>query len=160
MTKEEKAQYDRQYRAKNKEKIRLRNIAYNESEAGRAMQKRAREKRKQYHVEYCRRPEQRAKEKARRHIRENKLSPKYCIVCEKTKSIIEFSAWNISKDGRSYICRECEGRHKKELGCSTKNVLTAMVMRPYTNLSRYDLIEHPYLIEANKFLILLKQLTK
>lgn len=158
--KEQKAEYDRKYRAANREKIKLRNKHYNESEAGRAMQKRSREKLKKYHVEYCRKPEQREKEKIRRHVREKKLLPKFCIVCETTKPIIQFAAWDISKDGRSYLCKECENKHQKEYGCSTRNVITAMVMRPYTSLTREDLMEHPYLIEANKFLILLKKLTK
>lgn len=160
MTKEEKSEYDREYRIKNKERIRLRNKAYNESEAGRAMQKRSREKRKQYHNEYCRKPEQREKEKNRRHIRENKLKLKHCIGCSNTKPIICFESWSVSKDGRHYLCKDCENKHKKVYGCSTRNVITAMVMRPYTNLKREDLLNHPYLIEANKFLILLKQLTK
>lgn len=160
MNKEEKAEYDKKYRAKNKEKIRLRNQAYNKSEAGRAMQKRAREKRKEYHVEYCRKPDQRVKEKLRRHIRENKLRPKLCIVCNEIKPIIYFECWTISEDNRSYLCKECENKHRHIYGCSTRNVLTAMVARRYTNLTRQDLIKHPYLIEANKFLILLKQLTK
>lgn len=162
MTKEEKAEYDRQYRLKNKESIQLKKKLYNESTAGREMQKRARQKRKQegYHNAYCRKPEQRQKERARRHIRENKLGSKLCIGCEETKQILEFEHWSISKDDRHYLCKECEKRHKIEFGCSTRNVITAMIMRPYTNLTRQDLIEHPYLIEANKFLILLKQLTK
>lgn len=155
-----KAEYDRLYRLKNKEKIKAKKVLYNQTIDGRAMQKRAREKRKEYHKEYCRNPEQRQKEKVRRHIREKKLSLKHCIVCDNSKHIIDFSAWDISEDGRSYICKTCEHTHQIDLGCSTRNVLTAMVMRPYTNLTRRDLIKHPYLIEANKYLILLKQLTQ
>jgi hypothetical protein len=55
--KEEKAKYDRLYRIKNNEKIKNRNKKYNSSPAGRAMQKRNREKFKEYHLEYCRKPE-------------------------------------------------------------------------------------------------------
>lgn len=47
-----KAAYDRNYR--NTEKRKATAKAYNESPAGRAMQKRQREKKKQYHNEYCR----------------------------------------------------------------------------------------------------------
>ena len=58
-TKEAKRLYDIEYRRKNKEKIKARNIRYNESPAGRAMQKRHREKQKEDHLEYCRTPEYR-----------------------------------------------------------------------------------------------------
>ena len=160
MTREEKAEYDKKYRERKKEELRLKKKLYNQSENGRAMQKRQREKRKEYHLDYCRNPIQRQKEKLRRHIRENKLIPKFCIVCSKTKPIIEFEAWDICEDGRSYICKDCEKEHKKVLGCSTKNVITAIVMRRYSNLTRSDVVKHPYLVEANKFLILLKKLTK
>ena len=53
-SKEKKRLYDIEYRRKNKETIRNKNIIYNESEAGRAMQKRARDKQKESHLEYCR----------------------------------------------------------------------------------------------------------
>lgn len=157
----EKAIYDSEYRSKNAEKLKASKADYAKSEAGRQMQKRQRLKNKLsgYHNEYCRRPEQREKERLRRHIRENKLGDKFCIVCEKTKSILSFEHWSISPDNRSYLCKECEIEHQKEYGCKTKNVITAMVMRPYTNLTREDIVKHPYLVEANKFLILLKQLT-
>lgn len=158
--KRQKAQYDREYREKNREKIRLRKIAYNESPAGRAMQKRHRDKSKVYHVEYCRKPEQRQREKHRRHIRENKLGEKHCIGCDKTKKILDFECYNVFPDKRLYLCRDCESEHRELLGCSTRNVMTAIVMRSYTNLTRYDIAKHPYLIEANKYLILLKQLVK
>lgn len=160
MTKEEKSAYDREYRLKNKEKIRLKKIAYNLSESGRAMQKRAREKRKSCHNEYCRKPEQREKEKIRRHIRERKIGFKICIGCDTEKTFLDFEFWDISKDKRHYLCKECESKHKKIYGCSTRNVITSMVGRRYTTLNRRDIIEHPYLIEANKFLILLKQIVK
>lgn len=159
-SKQEKAEYDRKYRERKKEELRIKKQAYCQSPAGRAMQKRNRDKRKQQHNEYCRKPDQRAKEKHRRHKREGKLKLKYCIVCDLSKPIIEFAAWDICKDGRSYLCKECEKKHKTEYGCSTKNVITAMVMRPYSNLTRKDIVEYPYLVEANKFLILLKKLTK
>lgn len=63
-TKEEKVEakrlYDIEYRTKNSEKIKKRMQTYNSSPAGRAMQKRNREKFKQSHLEYCRTPEYRA----------------------------------------------------------------------------------------------------
>jgi hypothetical protein len=52
MTKEEKRLYDIEYRRKNKERIKERQKKYNESPAGRATQKRQREKRKKYHADY------------------------------------------------------------------------------------------------------------
>ena len=52
--KEIKRLYDIQYRLKNEDYIKARMQLYNESTAGRAMQKRNREKFKQNHLEYCR----------------------------------------------------------------------------------------------------------
>lgn len=158
----EKAAYDSEYRSKNADTLKVKKSEYAKSQAGRKSQRKQRAKKKLsgYHNEYCRRPEQREKERLRRHIRENKLGEKFCIVCEKTKSILLFEHWSIRPDNRSYLCKECESEHQKEYGCKTKNVVTAMVMRPYTNLTREDIVKHPYLVEANKFLILLKQLTK
>lgn len=62
-TKEQKIEakrlYDIEYRAKNTERIEARRKAYEKSPAGRAMQKRNREKFKQSHLEYCRTEEYR-----------------------------------------------------------------------------------------------------
>jgi len=52
--KEKKRLYDIEYRRKNKEAIKQRNKKYNESPAGRAMQKRNRDKFKHKHLEYIR----------------------------------------------------------------------------------------------------------
>lgn len=49
-----KRQYDIKYRKKNSERITERTKAYEKTPAGRAMQKRNREKFKQSHLEYCR----------------------------------------------------------------------------------------------------------
>lgn len=54
-----KAEYDKEYRVKNRERINERTQDYNSSPAGRAMQKRNREKFKQSHLEYCRTEEYR-----------------------------------------------------------------------------------------------------
>lgn len=54
-----KSEYDKIYRKKNANKIKERNRLYDSSPLGRAMQKRNREKFKQYHLEYCRTPEYR-----------------------------------------------------------------------------------------------------
>lgn len=53
-----KADYDRDYCKTEKRKASARN--YNETPAGRAMQKRQREKNKESHLEYCRTPEYKA----------------------------------------------------------------------------------------------------
>lgn len=57
--KEIKRLYDIQYRERNKDERKAKMKAYNESPAGRAMQKRNREKFKQSHLEYCRTEEYR-----------------------------------------------------------------------------------------------------
>lgn len=56
----DKRLYDTEYRKNNFEKVRLRGVKYNESIAGRATQKRSRDKRKQQHLEYCQTPEYKA----------------------------------------------------------------------------------------------------
>ncbi len=58
--KKEKAEYDKQYREKNREVLKKKNQAYNKTKAGRATQKRNREKMKEKHLAYCRTPEYRA----------------------------------------------------------------------------------------------------
>ncbi|WP_374440526.1 hypothetical protein [Epilithonimonas sp.] len=160
MTKEEKAEYDRKYREKNKEKIRLKKKLYNESEAGRQMQKRARGKRKEYHNEFCRRPEQRQKEKNRRYLKLGQNKLKNCLVCHLDKPIIEFKFGEIFHDKRYYLCKECEKKSFEETGLRTKGVIQAITTRCDYRLSRQDIAEHPYFIEANKYLISLKKLTK
>lgn len=58
--KEIKRLYDIEYRKKNHDYVEARRKAYEKSPAGRAMQKRNREKFKQHHLEYCRTPEYKA----------------------------------------------------------------------------------------------------
>lgn len=160
VTKEEKREYDKLYREKNKEKIRLKKQIYNQSELGREMQKRSRENTKEYHNEYCKKPEQRLKEKLRRHKRENKIHLKYCLGCEKEKQIIEFPQGDIFEDKRYYLCKECERISFEKTGLKTKGVIQAIHTRSKYKLTRQDIAKHPYLIEANKYLISLKNLTK
>lgn len=52
--KEAKRLYDIEYRRLNKEDIKIKKQAFCETPQGRAMQKRARDKRKEKHLEYCR----------------------------------------------------------------------------------------------------------
>lgn len=160
MTKEEKREYDKLYRLKNKEKIKLKKQLYNLSESGRATQKRSREKRKDYHNEYCRNPEQVLKAKKRRHIRENKTELKLCLCCEKNKPIIEFEFAEIFPDNRYYLCKDCEKKSFQLTGLTTKSVITAITTRSKYKLRRPDIAKHPYLIEANKYLISLKKIIK
>ena len=161
--KELKAEYDKEYRKRKSEEIKLKKKLYAQSEKGRAMQKRQREKRKEYHNAYCRTPEQREKEKKRRHIRENKIDLKICIVCNKEKQIIEFENFPVFPDRRNYQCKECEHKQQKELGLTTRNVLQCFrsgLIKSKSKLKISDIVKYPYLIEANKYLLLLKQLTK
>ena len=163
MTKEEKRIYDIAYRAKNRELLKAKKKAFNETDAGRRTQKRAREKRKDYHNEYCRKPEQREKEKHRRHIRENKLGFKVCLRCGIEKNILDFESYLCFPDGRLYHCKSCEENDKKELGITIRGTMQAIRMSSLKmggNLTRKDMAKHPYFIESYKYLILLKQLTK
>jgi len=159
--KEIKAEYDRQYRLKNKERLRAKKQAYCESEAGRLMQKKQREKRKEYHNEYCRKPEQRALEKVNRHKREGIFGKtKFCIVCEKTKPVLEFSGFLVYPDKRCHSCKECEAKHKKELGVTARSAIQAIVTLSDYKLTRRDIAKHPYLIESKKYLIYLNKTLK
>ena len=166
MTKEEKREYDKEYRRKNKESLTLKKKMFCESESGRAMQKRQREKNKKsgYTNDYNAQPEQRKKERYRRYKRlygEDWIDKtKHCIGCNERKFFLEFEGYSFFPDGRNYLCKECESEQQKKYGYSTRGTMTAMVMRKYTSLTREDIAKHPYLIEANKYLILLKQLTK
>ncbi len=164
-TKEEKAEYDRKYRERKKEEIRLKKKIYSQSENGRAMQKRRREKIKEtgYHNEYMKKPEQRLREKKRRHIRENKLIEKICIICNKTKTHIYFESFLVFPDKRNYQCKECEDLQKKELGITTRQVLQSFrsnLTKTESKLKISDIAKHPYLIEVNKYLLLLKKIIK
>jgi len=164
MTKEEKREYDKEYRLKNKEMLRLKKSKYYQENKEQIYSKqkvlRDNDKARAKHAEYCRGSEQREKEKRRRYIREGKTATKQCLECKEEKQVIDFEHWAICEDDRHYLCKTCEKKHQKELGCTTRGVVTAMVMRRYSNLTRRDVAKHPYLIEANKYLILLKQLTK
>jgi len=160
--KEKKAEYDRIYRIKNLEKINANKKAYNESQAGRLMQKKSREKRGQEKQnEYCKKPDQRQKERIRRYKINGTLGIlKFCIVCESNKPILEFRGSRIYEDRRYHLCLSCESTHKKELGVTTKGIIQAIVTRCNYRLTRQDVAKHPYFIEANKYLITLKKLVQ
>jgi len=165
MTKEQKREYDREYRLKNKEKLKLQKSTYCKSEAGRLMQKKQRAKNKLsgYHNEFCRKPEQREKEKLRRYIRENKTQLKKCLLCNNEKQIIEFNSFPVFPDKRNYQCKECQYKQEADLGLTTRQVLGCIrsgLIKTESNLKISDIVKYPYLIEANKYLLSLKQLIK
>lgn len=160
--KELKAEYDRNYRLLNKEKLQQKAREYNQSKAGREMQKRQRQKNKEsgYHNAFCRKPEQREKERQRRYIRLNQLENKFCIVCETNKPKIDFTASRIYEDGRMYLCKQCDKLHEKEFGVTTKSVIQVVVTGCDYKLSREDVAKYPYFIEAKKYSIILNKLIK
>jgi len=165
MDKQQKAEYDKKYRERKKEEIRLKKKLYCESESGRSMQKRQRQKNKEsgYHNEYCRKPEQREKERKRRHIREGKTDLKTCILCNNKKQKIEFNSFSVFPDKLNYQCKECEYNQQLELGLTTRNILQYIrsnLIKTKSNLKVSDVAKYPYLIEVNKYLISLKKLTK
>jgi len=38
---------------------------------------------------------------------------KFCIMCEKLKSVKQFKPYKMSDDGRYFICNDCDYRHRK-----------------------------------------------
>jgi len=163
MTKEEKREYDKKYRELKKEELDMKKRLYNQSDAGRLMQKKAREKRKisGYTNEYNKKPEQREKEKLRRHIRENKTLLKKCLLCNNEKQIIEFNSFPVFPDKRNYQCKECQYKQEIDLRLTTRQVLGCIrsaLIKTESNLKVSDIVKYPYLIEVNKYLISLKKL--
>lgn len=161
--KKAKAEYDRLYRLRNRERIKERNRIYNESEAGRAMQKRQRQKNKEsgYHNAFCRKPEQRQNEKKNRYKRRGILGlKKLCTGCSKDKFVMEFQSMRVFPDGRNYLCNDCEDYQQRELGVSTKGTIQLLVSTCDYRLSRYDFAKHPYLIESRKYLTTINKLLK
>lgn len=155
-----KAEYDRKYREENSTIIKAKKIVYNESPAGREMQKRARGKKKEYHNEYCRKPEQRTKERFRRYRREGKDKLKQCLTCLKEKPLIEFASGKIFHDGRYYLCKECDSKSIEETGIKTKRAIYTISSVSKYKLSNKEIAENPYMIEAKKYLLSIKNLTK
>ncbi|TSE11262.1 hypothetical protein [Aquimarina algiphila] len=160
-----KREYDKEYRKKNFERIKKRNQQYNKTEEGRATQKRNRENRKDKHLEYCRKPDQKEKTKKRDferyHQRNHGLDvfdrKKRCLVCEKEKSILDFLYTSLTEDNRMYLCKECEAYQNHMYSINTKNTVTAIVMYSKGRLTRRDVLKYPEFVEAKKFYILLKR---
>lgn len=90
--KEKKRLYDKEYRRKNKELIAKKKKAYNETSAGRKMQKRARDKRKDKHLEYCRQEDYRKNKKEYDRIRlaKNKYGEYWesIIICNEIEKLV------------------------------------------------------------------------
>lgn len=64
----EKASYDREYRARNREELRAKKAAYYAENHDREKEREYRKRTMKRHVEYCRRPEYRVKKKAYDHV--------------------------------------------------------------------------------------------
>lgn len=159
--KEKKAEYDRKRRLLKKDEIKAKKKAYNESPAGRAMQKRAREKKCQKkHNEYCKLPEQRQKERLRRRKRTGTDQLKYCLCCNSFKQKIEFQSARIFPDGYYYLCRECEKESFKTTNQSTRSAIQAIVTLSDGKLTRQDVAKYPYFVECKKYLISLNKYLK
>lgn len=166
---ENKRLYDIQYREKNKENLKQKKKTYNESKAGREMQKRNRDKFKQSHLEYCRTPEYKSwkREYDQEHVFKTKygekewLKTKECINCNETKLVKNFAYSKFYPEGRLHICVQCEKKHQIEYGINTVYVVTAIVNTAHKHggkLTRKDIHKYPYFIESYKFNILLKRL--
>lgn len=115
------------------------------------------------HVEYCRRPDQREKEKLRNRKKNGLTDLKICLCCGLEKQKIEFEAYLIFPDKRLYMCKECEDKDLTELNITTREVLQTIrsnLVKTKSVLNIKDIARYPYLIEANKYLLLLKRTTK
>ena len=157
--KEAKRLYDIEYRKKNADKIKKRNPEkYREQ----------RKKRYPKHLEYLNTPEYKAYKKEYdfkfRFIQKyGKLEyerKKVCLICEDEKRIWDFQRNELCPDGRMYICKQCEANHQHEYGIKTCYVVTAIVNTAHkhgSSLTREDIYNYPYYIEAYKFNILLKR---
>lgn len=161
--KQKKAEYDRKRRAEKSEELKIKARLYNQSEAGRAMQKRARQKRKQYHNEYCRSKDQRKKERIRNRKKRGLTKLKVCLICNQEKEYIHFEAYKVFEDGRLYMCKDCEDKDQKDNGIIMRSLLGVIrtnLLKTKSTLKVSDICKYPYLVEANKYLLLLKRLTK
>lgn len=163
--KAEKAEYDRQYRQKNSETIKIRKAEAFKKDytANPEKYREQRQKRMPYHVKYCRKPDQREKERLRNRKKNGLTEIKNCLCCSYDKQKIEFESYLIFPDKRHYMCKSCEEKDFKELNITTREVLATIrtsLIKSKSILTVKDIAQHPYLIEANKYLLLLKRLTK
>lgn len=115
------------------------------------------------HAAYCRQPEQRAKERIRNRKKAGLDKIKTCICCGLDKELIQFESFHVFPDKRLYMCKSCEEKDKLELNITMREVLANLrtsLIKSRSNLKVSDVCKHPYLIEAHKYLLLLKRLTK
>lgn len=152
-----KAEYDKEYRKKNYEKLKIKKQKYNQTPEGRAAQKRNREKRKDYHNAYWRKRDQRDKELIRRNKRlygkDVYERQRVCVVCNQEKSLIEFRYSKLAPEERMYLCLKCEAEQNKLYHIRTTEIIN--IMRNKSTLSTKELLKHPELIEAKKMAIAL-----
>lgn len=163
--KAEKAAYDKAFRENNRVRLKAEKAeAFKKDYAANPEKYREiRKKRMPQHVIYCRLPKARAKEREARYRRLGQNKTKNCLCCKKDKRIIEFEHYPIFPDGRNYLCKECEALQAKELGVTTKEVLQCIrsgLHKHKSKLTIRDFTPYPYLIEAHKYSLLLKRLTK
>lgn len=147
---EEILQHKREYHHKNRGIINPKQRIYNRS-------------RIKQHIEYCRQPSQRAKERIRNRKKAGTTALKYCLSCKSEKQKIEFESYLVFPDKRNYICKDCEREQIDGLGITTREVLQSIrsnLVKTSSNLKVKDICKYPYFIESTKFLLLLKRLTK
>lgn len=163
--KAEKAEYDREYREKNLERLKQqkKEAFQKDYTANPEKYREQRTKRMPYHVIYCRLPKARAKEREARYRRLGQDKTKKCLCCEKDKRLIEFEGYLVFPDKRHYMCKECETIQEQELGVTTRGVLQCIrsgLHKHQSKLTIRDFTPYPHLIESHKYLLLLKRLTK
>jgi len=163
--KTEKADYDKKYRYYNKEGIKIKKAeAFKKDYAENPEKyKEIRKKRMPEHIIYCRLPKARAKEREARYRRLGQDKTKKCLICHSQKRLIDFESYDVFQDKRNYMCKECEQNQFKELGIKVRDVLQCIrsgLVKQKSKLKIRDIAKYPYLIESNKYLLLLKRLTK
>lgn len=163
--KSEKAEYDREYREKNAERLKLvKAEEFKKDYAANPEKYRKRRKdRMPYHVEYCRKPDQREKERLRNRKKNGLTETKRCLCCKEEKQKIDFESFPIFPDKRLYMCKACEDKDLNELNITIREVLASMrasLIKSKSNLKISDMVKYPYLIDAHKYLLLLKRLTR
>ena len=160
-----KSEYDRLFRLKNKERDKPKKAAYHKKVYAENPEKfkQIRKAKQQWQNEYCRRKDQREKERLRNRAKNGLNQTKDCLICNENKQFVDFESYAIFQDGRHYMCKSCELKDIKELNIHTREVLQTLrsnLVKTKSNLKIRDMAKYPYLIEANKYLLLLKRQTK
>lgn len=163
--KQEKAEYDRQRRKSLGDTLKIAKKKYYEANKETILPKMRvyNRSRMSSHVIYCRQPEQREKERLRNRKKKGLTYIKNCLSCQNDKQLIDFESYPIFPDRRLYICKDCQTKEIAELGVSIREVMQSIrsnLVKTKSNLKVKDVAKYPYLIEAHKYLLLLKRLTK